>query len=131
MRLNGWRRISVALFCSWLLGVTAYVTYEVLGHHDGYFVGLQPLVGIMITGNKATLPDGRIVDLNESIGGLPINPWEIKWANVPEIPKEPFIRWSRLFLLGLLLPLCVWLCIEALVLVWHWIARGFREGNVP
>ena len=130
MKLNGWRRLAVALYGAWVVGVASFSTYEALLHHDGFFVGLTLPVGTIVSGNSAKLPDGRTIELNIKLEGKEVKPWEIKWDNEPEIPTETTVHWVKLFV-GVLLPFVFWLVIEIVTYIGSWIARGFREQKVP
>lgn len=131
MKLNGWRRLALVLCGVWLLGAASLAIYEVLNHRDGYFAGLTLPAGTIVSGDKATLPDGRVISLNISIKGQAVKPWEIKWDNEPEVPTEQLVRWSKLFTQGVAIPLALWAFIEILTVIANWVARGFRERKVP
>jgi hypothetical protein len=127
MTLNGWRRLGLALCGAWCFGVISLATYEIISRQDGYFVELTLPAGAVVTGNHVTLPDGRIIDINLSIGGKDVKPWEIKWDNEPEVPTEQFIRWKKLLLVLLAIPFGLWGCFEVLAFIGGWISSGFRE----
>lgn len=127
MKLNGWRRLALIFCGAWCLGAASLTTFELLNHREGYFVGLTLPIGTVVSGNKATLPGGRVVDLNLSIEGKAIKPWEIKWDNEPEVPTEQFIRWTRLLIQGLIIPVGLWVCFELFAFIGNWVTRGFRE----
>jgi hypothetical protein len=127
MKLNGWRRLAVVLCGVWCFGATSLAIYEAFTHCDGYFVGLKLPTGTVVSGDKATLPDGRVIDLDMSIDGKAVKPWEIKWDSQPEVPTEQFLRWSKLFTQGIVIPLGPWACFAILVMVGNWVVRGFRE----
>ena len=131
MKLNGWRRLALVLCGAWCLGVISLTTFESFNHSDGYFVGLALPVGTVVSGNKATLPGGQFIDINLSIEGKTIKPWEIKWDNEPDVPTEQFLRWNKLLSVGLAIPFGFWVCFEVLAFVGSWVARGFREQKSP
>ena len=130
MKLNGWRRLAVVIGGVWIIGVVSFTVYELLSHRDGFFAGLSLPVGTVISGDKAKLPDGRIVNLNIKLEGKDVKPWEIKWDNEPEIPTQPVVHWGKLFL-GIILPLILWFIIEIFVYISAWVARGFYEQKAP
>lgn len=131
MKLNGWRRLALVLCGAWCLGAVSLATYEFLNHRDGHFVGLSLPIGTVVSGNKATLPGGRVIDLNLSIEGKAIKPWEIEWDNEPEVPTEQFIRWAKLLTQGFAIPFGLWVCFELLAFIGNWVAQGFRERKAP
>ena len=131
MKLNGWRRLALVLCTLWCAGNFTVFTYEVSTHHDGYFVGLFLPIGTVVSGDKARLPDGRTINLNITIGGKPIKPWEIKWSNEPEVPTEQHIFWNKLLLQAIAIPFGFWVCVELLFFVGNWVARGFRDREAP
>ena len=66
---------------------------------DGWFVRHTLPVGTVVSGDKATLPDGRIVSLKnfkDPTTGRVLKPWEMDWANEPAIPKQSQIHWLSL-----------------------------------
>lgn len=58
-----------------------------------------------------------------------IKPWEIYWSKQDGIPKTSEIRWSRFLLVGIALPLLLWMFSELFASVVRWIVRGFRESK--
>lgn len=114
------------LFGAWALGASFLALYEGVYRRDGYFVGLTLPAGTVVEGSKAKLPDGRVVDLNTTIDGRPVKPWEIKWDNEPEIPTEQIIYWRKLLFFSLICPPLLWAGIELLILIGGWVSRGFR-----
>ena len=96
---------------------------------DGFFVYLALPVGTVIKGDEAVLPDGRKVQLNQTIAGQTIKPWEIKWDDEPEVPTTRHLHWANLFFLGLLLPLALWGLAEIIVAVASWVTRGFSHQD--
>jgi hypothetical protein len=130
MKLNGWRRLAVVLGVVWIIGVVSLAAYEILSHRDGILAGLTLPVGTVISGHKATLPDGRTIDLITNLNGKDVKPWEIKWDNEPEIPTQSVVHWGILFL-SISLPIILWFFIEVLVRIGVWVGRGFRDQEAP
>lgn len=128
MKLNGWRRIGIFLASVWVLSVAGIAATDVMLEGEGWFVERTPPAGTIISGNKATLPDGRTVDMNtRGPNGEALSPWDIKWDNEPEIPSEPHVRWLRLVATAVGLPLAVWMLGAVISMIACWIVRGFRS----
>lgn len=128
-KLNGWRRLGIVVCAAWILGVVSLAVYEGTYHLDGYFVGLTLPVGTVVSGDKATLPDGRVVNLNMTLNGKPAKPWQIKWDNEPEIPTVKIVYWQKLLVYAFAFPMLLWAGTEFLVFISAWVRRGFRAGN--
>lgn len=129
IKLNGWRRLGIVIFSSWVLGAASIAVYEGASHSDGHFVGLTLPVGTVVIGSKAKLPGGRMVDINTTINGRPVKPWEIKWDNQPEIPTEQVIHWRKLLIYSVICPMLLWASFELLAFVGSWVSRGFRADR--
>ncbi len=67
IRLNGWRRIALALTVLWVcIAITATGSdYFNKGKGNGYFVYQSIPFGILVTGNTAILPDGRKMQISD------------------------------------------------------------------
>ena len=127
MKLNGWRRLGIVLGSVWLLSVVGIAATDAMLEGEGWFVERTLPEGTVIAGNKATLPDGRVVDIvTRGPNGETLSPWDIKWDNEPAIPSEQHIRWLRLLATAVGLPLVVWTLAEVLSMITRWIIRGFR-----
>jgi hypothetical protein len=127
IRLNGWKRLGVVLCIAWMLGVASIASYEYTNRKDGWFFGLTLPLGTIITGGKATLPDGRIVELNMALDGRPVKPWEVQWDNEPKIPTIQVIHWRPL-LGALAFPLLLWVAVSLFVRIASWVRAGFRAS---
>ena len=125
--LGGWQRIGIILAALWWLGIAVLAGYDFAKHQEGTFTFLEPPAGTIVSGETATLPDGRKIDLNVSIGGESVKPWEIKWDNEPEVPTVVSIRWQCLAS-ALLLPVVLWLLLALTYRVVLWVRAGFRAG---
>jgi hypothetical protein len=125
MRINGWRRIGIVLVSAWLLGSAGLAITEWSKAKDGFFVYLSLPTGTVFKGNEAVLLDGRVIQLNQKLAGEDIKPWDIKWDNEPEVPTIRHLHWFNLILVGLVLPLMVWVVLELLVAVGFWVMCGF------
>jgi len=130
VRPNGWRRLAVLLFAVWAVTVGGTLLFELRGSGGALLVHQGIPVGIVVNGEQATLPDGRIVQLNarDPDTGAVLQPWQIDWSNQPAVPKEPVVRWSSLLFWGILVPCAVWLLAEVFTLGARWVARGFRSA---
>ena len=127
MKINGWRRLAIILSSIWFLGSISLAVYENLNHQDGLFVGIRLPTGTVVSGTKAILPNGKIIDLDTVINGKTIKPWEIKWDNEPAVPTEKFIRWLKFLTIGFALPFGLWVMFEIMVFMGNWVLRGFRN----
>ena len=127
MIINGWRRLAIVMSSIWFLGAVSLTIYEVFNHQDGFFVGRTLPAGTVVTGNKATLPSGQVVDLDTVIDGKTVKPWEIKWDDQPEVPTEKFIRWFKLLTFGIALPLVIVGILEVIGFIGNWVLKGFRK----
>ena len=129
MLLNGWRRLGIVLTGIWVVGVGVLLAVELAHSKTGVFVYQTIPKGTLIQGDKATLPDGSVVQLNaqDAATGHSLKPWEINWDNEADILKGHAIRWDRLAIFGIAVPACVWLLVELLVCGGRWILRGFRS----
>jgi hypothetical protein len=127
MRLNGWRRLGIALVVLWAVGCSVIALTEVVSEERILFAYSGPPVGTVISTEKGTitLPDGKVVQMWETAGeGFP-NPWEIDWSDYPAVPIATRIEWWFFAVVALLLPAFVWILLEIAVLVIAWIRRGF------
>ena len=125
IRLNGSQRLGVVLAAVWTIGVASIATYEYANRKDGWFAGLTLPVGTVVSGSKATLPDGRSVDLNMTLEGKSVKPWEVQWDNEAQVPTAQVIHW-RALLGGLALPFFLWATVFLLARVVGWVRNGFR-----
>jgi hypothetical protein len=83
MKLNGWRRIGIVLGSVWVLSVVGFAATDVMLEGEGWFVQRTLPAGTIISGNKATLPGGRTVDINtRGPNGEALSPLDIKWDTV-------------------------------------------------
>ena len=130
--LNGWRRIGIVVVSLWIIVLFAVAFTEYSSQSDGFFVVQTIPVGIVVEGNKVTLPDGKVITISKEeesafrlVKGLDLAPWEIHWSEIPSVPKVAEVRWQRLGLLSLFVPLIIWLFAEAAVLAVSWIRCGF------
>ena len=130
MKLNGWRRLAIVLGGAWVIGIATLTSCEVLSHQDGVFAGRSLPIGTIVTGNTATLPDGRTVKPNIKLNGKDVKPGEIKRDNEPAISTEVVVRWKVLVPV-IALPILLWLVIEALVAIGSLVGRGFRGHKAP
>lgn len=129
MRLNGWRRLGILLTTVWVVGVLTVAAVEITGFQRGVFVYQGIPKGTVVEGDQATLPDGRVVQLNarDPATGRVLKPWEIDWANEPAILKHTSVRWLKLGVAAIVVPIAVWLLIETLAIAGAWVLRGFRS----
>jgi hypothetical protein len=129
MRLNGWRRLGVLLTTVWVVGVLTVAAVEIARFQRGVFVYQGIPKGTVVRGDKATLPDGMVVQLDarDPATGRVLNPWEIDWANEPAIAKQTSVRWLKLSVLAVVVPIAVWLLIELLAVAGTWVLRGFKS----
>lgn len=127
MRFNGWRRLGVVLASIWLVGGLTVTAIEFSGSRNGIFVYQSIPKGTLVQGDEVTLPNGKAnqLDTREPSAGHELNPWEIDWANQPDIPKEAAVRWQRLGLTVVGMPIAIWLLVEVLTLAATWVRRGF------
>ncbi len=126
MRLTGWRRLGVVLVALWVAGCICIMVVELTRAPRGFFVERLLPQGAVVRGDKAELPGGRIVELNarDPVTGQIVSPWNIDWNNQPNLPTS--IQWLRLAIVGIVVPLAIWLLIELLVIAGAWVARGFK-----
>jgi hypothetical protein len=154
VRLNGWRRIAVAISLLWI-GIA--LTTAGLGYFnktDGYFVYQSIPVGTVVAPGSIKLPDGTTISKQEEkefkerlkaeqgvskFGGIPVpesdlpddlkKPWEIDWSKQPGVETVSEVNWPHLLLTGLAMPLLLWLAAELAAAVVRWIIRGFRKST--
>jgi len=124
MRTSGWRRLAVVLCGAWCIGIFSVAGYELITRRVGYFIELTLPVGTVISGNKAILPDGRVVELQTTIDVRSLKPGEIKWVGEPGV-VELQLR-SVLLAVTLVVPMGLWAGFEVIAVVGGWILRGFR-----
>lgn len=137
--LNGWRRFGIVIVMLWFIAVISIAFIEYTSKSDGFFVFQSLPVGIIFSGNKIILPDGKVIAMTEEDEfklryeqekmGKPILPWEIDWAQLTSVPKVIEIRWLRLGLFAIFAPLIAWLLAEASVLAVAWVRCGFSRPN--
>ena len=156
VRLNGWRRIALAISILWI-GIaltTAGASY--FNKTDGYFVFQSIPVGTVATPSSIRLPDGTTISRDEEkefeqrlkaeqadskLSGKPVpesdlpddlkKPWNMDWSKQAGVPTASEIRWPRLLFAGLAMPLLLWLFAELFAGVLAWIIRGFRKPEPP
>ena len=128
MRIQGVRRLIIAMCAAWLLVASGVAMYEVATRHVGYFVEMTLPVGTVIHGTEATLPDGRIVTLDTTIVRAS-EPGRILWDGDPAVAE---LHVQRLLLgVAIGIPLFAWLGIDALAISAAWVVRGFRRHAAP
>ena len=125
--LGGWQRLGIVLTTVWWLGIAAVVCYDFAKHREGSFTSLGLPPGTVVLDGRATLPDGRTVQLDLSVGGQSVKPWEIKWDNESAIPTAVSVRWQRIAYAGLL-PVGLWLLLVIASRAFRWVRAGFRAG---
>jgi hypothetical protein len=125
MQVRGLRRLVLALCGAWAVAVVALLGYELLAHRVGYFVEMTLPVGTVVSGTHATLPDGRVIELDATIGKPTLKPWEFRWADAPVV-AELHVR-PTLLAVTLGVPLFAWLGIEAVAWTVGWVLRGFGK----
>lgn len=128
MRLNGWRRMGLAVAGVWMLGCTTLTVIEYVAPQSNAFVFHAPPDGTIVDESlgTVTIPDGKVIQLRETAGkGFP-KAWDIKWADYPEIPTRPLVRWQRLSVVSVVVPLFLWILVELAVAAIAWIKRGFQ-----
>jgi hypothetical protein len=129
--IGGFRRLALVLCAAWCVGITTVCGYELLTRQLGYFVALRLPVGTVVSGNQATLPDGRVVLLERPLDVRQLAPGQIEWADQPGVVQLQ----TRTTLLALVLaiPFLGLAVLEAMILSGRWIVRGFkrREGEAP
>jgi hypothetical protein len=119
------RKLALVAFAAWCLGVTGLAAYEFVTHQVGYFVALTLPLGTEVSGDRAALPDGRIVKLDRAIDVRTLAPGEIEWTDVPGVVElQPR---ATLIAIILLVPLAGWIALEAGALLAEWILRGFSR----
>jgi len=129
MQTRGLRRLVLAMCAAWLLVAGAVFTYEVVTRHVGYFVEMTLPVGTVVHGSQATLPDGRVVNLDTTIGPRTSDPGRIHWDGEPAVAE---LHVQRLLVgIALGIPLLAWLGIDGVTLAAAWIGRGFRGKLEP
>lgn len=124
MRTSGWRRLAVVLCGAWCIGVVSVAGFELITHRVGYFIELTLPVGTVISGNKAILPDGRVVELQTTVDVRSLQPGEIKWEGAPGV-VELQLR-SVIFAITLIVPMGLWAGLEVIAVLGQWVLRGFR-----
>jgi hypothetical protein len=125
MQASGFRRLGLAVCAAWLVVTGVVLTYELVTRHVGYFVEMTLPVGTVVNGHQATLPDGRVVNLDATIAPRSSAPGRIQWEGDPavaELHVQPL-------LLGVAvgIPLLAWLAIDGIALLTAWVSRGFRR----
>lgn len=126
--LNGWRRFGIVIAMLWFIAVISLAFIEYTSKSHGFFVFQSLPGGITFSGDKITLPNGKVIAITEEDEfklryeqektGKIIDSWE-------SVPKVAEIRWLRLGLFALLAPLIAWLLVEVSVLTVAWVRRGF------
>lgn len=129
MQALGFRRLLLAICAAWLLVAGAVFTYEVVTRQVGYFVEMTLPVGTVVHGSQATLPDGRVVSLDTTIGPQATDPGKILWDGDPAVAELHVQRLLVGAALGI--PLLAWLGMDGLTLAAAWIGRGFRGKIEP
>jgi len=124
MQIQGIRRLLVAVCAGWLLVAGGVLTYTLMTHRVGYFVEMTLPVGTVVRGSLATLPDGRVVNLDTTIAPTASDPGRVSWQDDPAVAELHVQRLLVAVAFGI--PLFAWLGIDALALTAAWIGRGFR-----
>ena len=136
MRLNGWRRLGIALVGAWVVGCSALAIFETVYAKPLAFTYSGPPPGTVVDTNKGTitLPSGKTVRMWETAGSNSFRdpyPWEINWADYPEVPLSTRIEWSRFVQVSLLIPLVLWVLAEIGLVIVRWVIRGFAKAGTP
>ena len=129
MQILGLRRLFIVLCAGWLLIAGAMLAYEVVTRHVGYFVEMTLPVGTVVHGSEATLPDGRVMNLDTTIAPTAGDPGRISWRNDPAVAELHVQR--ALVAVAFGIPIFAWLGIDALALTAGWIGRGFKRRTSP
>ncbi len=113
----------------WLFGAGSLATYEWLTQTSGVFVyrTLQAGTTLDVEKNEAVLPDGRTVQLKQSLASL--KPWEVNWNDEPEAAPMLVANWKRFLRLGIGLPIFVWLLAELTTAFWMRLSKTFGREN--
>jgi ABC-type Fe3+-siderophore transport system permease subunit len=156
VRLNGWRRIALAMSILWIGIALTTAGLDYFNKSDGYFVFQSIPIGTVMTPSSIKLPDGTTISRDEEkefeqrlkaeqasskLSGKPVpkndlpvdlkKPWNMDWSKQANVPIAWEIRWPRLLFAGLAMPLLLWMFAELYAVVLRWIIRGFRKSEPP
>jgi hypothetical protein len=109
---NKWRRIGALVWLVWFFAAASLAAYEWIVQTSGVFAYRTLLAGttLDVEKNEAILPDGRIVQLKQSLASL--EPWEVNWNDEPEAAPMLVPNRKRFLRLGIVLPVFIWLLVE-------------------
>jgi len=116
------RRLAIVLIGAWCLGMLGLAGYDLAVHRVGYFVMLTLPVGTTVSGNQATLPDGRVIGLETTVDVKSLRPGMIEWNGVPGV-VELQLR-TLLLAIAIGVPLLAFGAAELVALAIRWILRG-------
>lgn len=138
--MNGWRRLGVVMTTLWFMAVIAFAFWEYTSKSDGFFAFQSIPVGTVVAGNRVTLPNGTVITITEEEEfrlryrkeqeldslktGQPVRPWDFDWSTLTSVPTFAQVRWLRLGMVALLVPLMFWLIGEAAAITVAWVSRG-------
>ena len=93
LKLNGWRRLGIALALLWVVACVAIAWVEVSGSKPILFAYFAPPEGTVVdsANGTITLPNGTVFDMWVTVGTGFAAPWEIKWSDYPNIPVRTYI----------------------------------------
>lgn len=119
---TAWKRLAIVLGLTWCAGAACLASYEWVTHRVGVFVEMSLPVGTIVSQDKATLPDGQVIDLAPYIDTRTAGPWEIRWSDQPRT-VELHVR-AIVLAIALLVPLAAWLALELVAKLDGWIVHS-------